>query len=378
MVDDGETLTRDLIRSKLAAGGRIRVVDQSFEIVKPEPASPGRRRSGSTHDILRRIDVILRRPDLARNLSLRGRPAGDLPADEARGAPPRHVRGPCRIGPHAVAAQVSLRFDRAPRTGFLRNEEGGPGSAPATAAATRRPTESEIARVRDLFKGNWDIVSILDDGQSLGPELIRRKSAQSGRVQFGTRAFATTDPRTEERRIWAYRIDPSKNPSQIDVTTQFDSVLKGIYTFEGDALSVCVAKHEDGARPRRSRPRAVPTACSSDSSWRHPTEAGPFRAPPSSSAESDEAREARIRRLIVGSWAMTDPRGTLTIVFHQGGTFSGTRVYSRSAKTMLGPAYDWAKGEWSFGDGTLQAYVATTTDRNLVSHSRVRPSRLDR
>ena len=33
------------------------------------------------------------------------------------------------------------------------------------------------------------------------------------------------------------------------MTTQFDSLLKGIYTFEGDALSVCVAKHEDGARP---------------------------------------------------------------------------------------------------------------------------------
>ena len=181
-------------------------------------------------------------------------------------------------------------------------KKDAPESAPATAATTRRPTESELARVRDLFKGNWDIVSILDDGQSLGPELIRRKSAQGGRVQFGTRAFATTDPRTEERRIWAYRIDPSKNPSHIDVTTQYDSVLKGIYTFEGDSLSVCVAEHEDGERPTAfeapngsDRMLSRLTLAASD---QNPAPSAP---PPTSSSESDQAREARIRRLIVGS-----------------------------------------------------------------------------
>jgi hypothetical protein len=63
---------------------------------------------------------------------------------------------------------------------------------------------------------------------------------------------------------------------------------------------------------------------------------------------------------------MTDARGTLTIEFRQGGTFSGTRVYSKSAKTMFGAADDWAKGTWSFGDGALEATVTTTTDRNLV------------
>ena len=33
------------------------------------------------------------------------------------------------------------------------------------------------------------------------------------------------------------------------MTTQFDSILKGIYRFEGDRLTVCLARHEDGARP---------------------------------------------------------------------------------------------------------------------------------
>ena len=42
---------------------------------------------------------------------------------------------------------------------------------------------------------------------------------------------------------------------------------------------------------------------------------------------------------------------------------------SKSAKTMFGPAADWAKENWSFGDGALEPTVTTTTDRNLVGRS---------
>ena len=251
MVDDGETLSHDLIRSKLAEGGRIRVVDRSFEIVNPatgEARTTAFRIDPSQSP--RRIDVISRDDRILRGIY---RFEGDqlVICQQSKPEEPRPDTFEARAGSGHMLLRLKLASDStapsAPASPATKKD--APESAPATAATTRRPTESELARVRDLFKGNWDIVSILDDGQSLGPELIRQRFAQSGRVQFGTRAFATTNPRTEERRISAYRIDPSKTPSQIDVTTQFDSVLKGIYTFEGDALSVCVAKHEDGARP---------------------------------------------------------------------------------------------------------------------------------
>jgi len=371
MVDDGETLTRDLIRSKLAAGGQIRVVDRSFEIIKPdtgEARTTAFRIDPSQNP--RRIDVISRDDRILRGIY---RFEGDelVICQQTKPEEPRPDTFEARAGSGRMLLRLKLASDStaisAPASSATKKD--APEAAPATVAATRRPTESEIARVRDLFKGYWDIVSILDDGQSLGPELIRRRFAQSGRVQFDNRAFATTDPRTEERRISAYRIDPSKNPSHIDVTTQYDSVLKGIYTFQGEALSVCLAKHEDGARPTAfeapsGSDRVLIRLKLSPPDLR-PASSAP---PPPSSAESDEAREARIRRLIVGSWAMADARGTLTIVFHQGGTFSGTRVYSKSARKLFGAADDWAKGNWSFGDGTLEATVTTTTDRNLVGH----------
>ena len=88
-----------------------------------------------------------------------------------------------------------------------------------------------------------------DDGEVLAPDLIRAKFAQNGRVQIGTRAIAIVSPKSGERRLSAIRIDPSKTPSEVDVTTQFDEVLKGIYQFSGDELVLCLAKHDEDDRP---------------------------------------------------------------------------------------------------------------------------------
>jgi uncharacterized protein (TIGR03067 family) len=369
MVDDGETLSHDLIRSKLAEGARIRVVDRSFEIVNP---ATGEARTMAFRidpsQTPRRIDVISRDDRILRGIY---RFEGDqlVICHQSKPEEPRPDTFEARTGSGRMLLRLQLASDptapSAPASPATKKD--APESAPATAVTTRRPTESELARVHDLFKGNWDIVTILDDGKSLGPELIRQRFAQSGRVQFGTRAFATTNPRTEERRLSAYRIDPSKSPSQIDVTTQFDSVLKGIYTFEGDALSVCVAKHEDGARPT-----AFEAPSGSDRMLIRLKLAAfdqkPDPSPPPSSAEDDEAREAKIRRQIVGSWAMTDSRGTLTMVFFKEGTFRGSRVYSQAGRTIFGVAADSASGTWSFGNSTLEAYVQATTASDLAGH----------
>ena len=111
------------------------------------------------------------------------------------------------------------------------------------------PSAGELRRAHELLAGNWDILSIVDDGEVLGPDLIRAKFAANGRVQIGTRSVAIVSPKSGERRLSAIRIDPSKTPSEVDVTTQFDEVLKGIYQFNGDQLVLCLAKRDDDDRP---------------------------------------------------------------------------------------------------------------------------------
>ena len=80
---------------------------------------------------------------------------------------------------------------------------------------------------------------------SFEPSLPRTAGSRSARETL----LRVVAPKSGERRLSAIRIDPSKAPSEIDLTTQFDEVLKGIYRFNGDELVVCLAKRDGDDRP---------------------------------------------------------------------------------------------------------------------------------
>ena len=154
------------------------------------------------------------------------------------------------------------------------------------------------------------------------------------------------------------------------MTTQFDSILKGIYRFEGDRLTVCLARHEDGARGRpnsKARRRLGPggsSSCRSRDPTRNP-------APPRQRARPAPAEDSPVpaesaRRMLIGSWTTTDLKGTFTIVLRPDGTFSATRIWSRQWKKLLGPASDTSEGDWRLAGGMLTAFVSSTTDPDLA------------
>ena len=45
-----------------------------------------------------------------------------------------------------------------------------------------RPTAAQVEQAHQLLNGEWDIVSLTDDGETLGRELIRAKLAENGVV----------------------------------------------------------------------------------------------------------------------------------------------------------------------------------------------------
>ncbi|MDX2036971.1 MAG: TIGR03067 domain-containing protein [Isosphaeraceae bacterium] len=406
LVEDGESLGRELIREKLAAGGRVTISDRTFRVTNPETHET--RVSPFRLDITRnprRIDVTTREdrtvggiyrfegdellvcletfpdsgypadfdasPGSSRTLvRLRMIPRGSAPAVIEKPAAPAAIEKP-------AATPLPTRSAAAP------DAEAKPA---ATTVSSRRPTETELARVRELFSGNWDIVSIVDDGENLGAELIRRRFAENGQIRFGTRAFAIISPKTEERRVSAYRIDPTTTPSHIDITTQFDTILKGIYRFDGDRLDLCLAKVEEGARPDtfdapggsgrilmrlrlspETEPKPIPVSETKPVAQTKPAPAA-TPAPVTSPEEEERKREASIRRMLTGSWTMTDTKGTLTSVFQPDGTFVATRVWSRSGKRLFGPPSDSSNGSWTYGSGILSAWVTTTTDPRIAGH----------
>ena len=117
------------------------------------------------------------------------------------------------------------------------------------ADAPSRPTENQLKRARQLLVGTWELLSIVDNGESLGPALIRSKVAVNSQLVIGDRMIQITTPDTDAARVSAYRINPSADPKQIDVITETDKLLRGIYKFEGNQLVVCLQNKETGSRP---------------------------------------------------------------------------------------------------------------------------------
>ena len=185
-----------------------------------------------------------------------------------------------------------------------------------------------------------------------------------------------TSPRDEQKRLWAYRIDPAQSPKQIDLTTQFDTVLKGIYTFEGDRLLICVAKQEDDPRPtafeasggsdrilyRLKMVKDAPAAAE-----RPPAKVQAPQPPPQPSAEElARRREQQIRELLVGSWSMTDKKGNFVAVFRPDGSFTSTRTFAKCR--LFEPDTTTSNGSWVYSQGILSARVTGTTDRDMLGY----------
>ena len=366
IVDDGETIGQELIKANLAENGRIRFVDRSIEIVDPKTGD--RRTSAFRLDpskLPRQIDIISSDDKIVRAIYMIDEDRLAICLQQKDGEPrPASFDAPAGSGCMLVGMKLVKPADAAV-------VPAAPGESKSIVKEDRKPTESEIKRVHELFSGNWDILGITEDGNELGPELIRQRFAQGGRVQFGTRGIAIVNPKSEERRITTYRVDPSKSPSQIDVTTQFDSVLRGIYKFEGDKLTICLARHEDGARPTEFEARGGSDRAlfrlqlSRPDSKPRPTPAPPSRPAP---AEETPDRAELARRMMIGSWTTTDLKGTFTIVFRPDGTFSATRIWSKSRRKLLGPASDTSEGDWRLLGGMLTAFVSSTTDKDLAGN----------
>ncbi|WP_165067593.1 TIGR03067 domain-containing protein [Paludisphaera rhizosphaerae] len=391
-IDDGEEIGLRLIRDRLVKGGRVLINERTITYTVPDTG------------VKRVVGFKINPAKLPREIDLVTSDERVMPGvykiegDElvvcfSEGHTP--VR-PTDFESLAGSSRMLLRFAHASGDAAtvapeelveaveIKNDV--PVPAEPVALGRIRATAEEIARDRNLMAGSWDIVSIRDDGELLGAELIRRKIAEDGRVRIGSRGVSVTSPISETRRLWAYRIDPATTPKEIDLITEHDSILKGIYMFDQDRLIVCSAKEEEQARPstfeaptgsrhvlytfRLARTEAVPVATSTPAPAPAPApEPKPVREPEPTPAELKAMREEQIREMLVGSWTITDSKGTLVMVVRSDGSFSSTRTVARPR--LFQPASVSSGGSWSYAAGVFSARISSTTDPNMLGYSYV-------
>lgn len=388
--DNGDLIGPELFRRKIAQNGTIRVANRVITHVNPETGET--RTTGYMINpamFPRRIDLITPEERILKGIykfddkdlliCYSTREGSTRPADFESQPGSFRILLRLRLGASKPAVKPQADADTPASEGpHATRTRTASLTTPVNTYGARRPSPGELARERDLLGGDWAILSIVDDGESLASNLIRAKIAENGRVRIGVRGMSVVNPRDDQKRLWAYRIDPAPTPKQIDVTTQFDTVLKGIYTFDGDRLRICVAKSEDSARPSsfdassgtdrmlytlrmvKDEPALAPARAPAPAQVQAP-------APPKPSAEElARRREEQIRQMLVGSWSLTDKKGNLVTVFRPDGSFTATRTLSR--RKLFEPDVTTSSGSWSYGGGLLSARVTGTTDRNMLGY----------
>ena len=238
MTDKGETLGSTLLGDKFARDGVLTVADRRMTIVSPET---GEKRTATFRidpgKTPRQIDLVTRDDRIFRgiykfedsDLVVCLQPGDSIARPEDFTAPNDSDR-------------ILVRLKTISR-------KSAPARSPASESANDKtrdqtPTDSRLRRAHELLAGSWDVVSIIDDGSTLAADLIQAKFAENGRIQIGTKEVAFVSPQSGERRISAIHIDPTKTPFQIDVTTHFDEVLKGM-SYGGGRLDAYVTSTMD-------------------------------------------------------------------------------------------------------------------------------------
>ncbi|APW62673.1 TIGR03067 domain-containing protein [Paludisphaera borealis] len=375
--DDGDTVGADILRRKMVKDGRVVIKNRTITHVNPEtgetlvnaftinPAKLPREINLISIDD-RTLPGIFKFEGDELVICFTDGQRPERPTDfESKPGSSRVVLRLKTAADKKATVQPDVEVDDVVET----KEVPASTVSPLRSAGAPKATEAELRRDRDLLGGLWRILSIQDDGETLGTELIRQKIAENGLLRVGSRGVSVVSPTDEQKRLWAYRIDPATSPKEIDLITQFDTILKGIYTFEGDQLVVCTTKSEDEPRPMvfeapvGSR-RVLYTLKTVKP---EPAAARPAAPPQPTPEEQARLREQKIRDMIVGSWSMTDSRGSLVTVFRADGTFSSTRTLSR--KRLFEPGSKSFNGAWTFGQSRLTARVSGTTDPNLLGYS---------
>jgi hypothetical protein len=190
-------------------------------------------------------------------------------------------------------------------------------------------------------------------------------------------------PQTGDKRISGYRINPARDPRQIDLVTEFDDVQRGIYKFNNNELWICINEQSDSVRPTSfeapkgsfnmlmrlrlaDAPAVRPVSAISPAPAPAPVRAA---TPEPSPEEKARQREERIRKMLLGSWTYTDAKGKLILVVQADGSVTATRYWAKVAKRILDGASTTSHGRWSYDRSWLRVNILSSQDFSMAGQS---------
>lgn len=240
------------------------------------------------------------------------------------------------------------------------------GFAPMAATPVAEPA-AQPAPPPGPLDGTWDITALIDDGQVFPVDLIKNTLAKDARLVISGQKISLVKPASGQPKELLFVTDPKANPATIDIGGAEATGGKGIYVLAGNTLMVCLSGPGITARPtdfssregshnllmtlqRVTPPAAIPQT--QPAAVTPPTPAG------------GKLTDETIRKLLVGTWGSQDRDKVDYGTFNADGTFSSTRTWKRSVRTLFDEDVR-SSGTWKLENGSLVVTVTASTDRDL-------------
>jgi RNA polymerase sigma factor (sigma-70 family) len=109
---------------------------------------------------------------------------------------------------------------------------------------TLRGEEEPAADDLNKLRGTWRLVSLENDGLRFGEG---RPEIEGGKAVVAGTTLTLVDK--DGRRALEFRLDPTKTPKEIRLTTATNELLRGIYEVDGDSFRLCFVKDGQGKVP---------------------------------------------------------------------------------------------------------------------------------
>jgi len=268
------------------------------------------------------------------------------------------------------------------------------------------------------LEGTWEIISLIDNGQLVDAQTIRAKFDTDNRLVIGKNTISVDHP-GNTRQI-AYVIDTA-GPGTVDLAGAESVGTKGIYTLNGDLLTLCFGAPTSSQRPasftsgvggqrllfvlHRVTPPApkqpsvppgqeaiigsdgkvttVPTgstilvlqppAATAPAAVPAPTPPAPVVMP---TTPPITAFPAFRREQLLGTWGHQDNEQIDTVTFNPDGSFSASVTWKPGfLRTFRQP--EKRSGTWTLNDRTIVMRITASTDPKH-ENNQVQSWRVDR
>jgi RNA polymerase sigma factor (sigma-70 family) len=114
--------------------------------------------------------------------------------------------------------------------------------SPVTTAAVAEKPKTD----KDHLQGTWIPVSVEEAGKKVPEEKVKAKN-----FEMVIKGDKMTLPHKDGEKEVSYKLNPGKDPKQIDLLLEKEKTAKGIYSLKGDTLRLCVGKDHDSERPTK-------------------------------------------------------------------------------------------------------------------------------